>query len=77
MLIYGSMQCPDCVQCVKDLDDAGMAYTFCEFSDNLLYLKEFLKIRDTDPAFEAVKREGKIGIPCFVHEDGTVSLTWK
>lgn len=77
MLIYGSMQCPDCVQCVKDLDDAGTGYTFCEFSDNLLHLKEFLKIRDTSPVFEAVKREGKIGIPCLVHEDGTVSLTWK
>ena len=77
MLIYGSMLCPDCVQCCKDLDEAGTAYTFCEFADDLANLKAFLKIRDSEPIFEAVKKEGKIGIPCLVGEDRTVSLTWK
>ena len=37
--IYGSMLCPDCVECLKDLDEAGTAYTFCDFSENLLNLK--------------------------------------
>ena len=41
MTIYGSMLCPDCVERVKDLDAAGTAYIFCDFSDNLLYLKIF------------------------------------
>jgi glutaredoxin-related protein len=77
MTIYGSMLCPDCVECVKDLDAAGTAYIFCDFSDNLLNLKNFLKIRDQNDVFEEVKREGKIGIPCIVYDDGTVSLTWK
>lgn len=77
MLIYGSMLCPDCVQCVQDLDAAGTAYRFCDFSEDLAHLKAFLKIRDENPAFEALKREGKIGIPCIVRDDGSVSLTWK
>lgn len=77
MIIYGSMLCPDCVECCKDLDAAGVAYTFCDFADDLAHLKAFLKIRETDPQFEALKREGKIGIPCILHEDGTVALTWK
>ena len=77
MLIYGSMLCPDCVECCKDLDAAGKAYTFCDFSDDLAHLKAFLKIRDSEPVFEAVKQEGKIGIPCLVDESGAVSLTWK
>ena len=76
MLIYGSMMCPDCVECCKDLDAAGISYTFCEFSENLAYLKEFLKLRDNHVVFESVKAEGKIGIPCLVHDDGTVTLTW-
>ena len=76
MLIYGSMMCPDCVACCKDLDEAGTPYTFCDFSENLLYLKEFLKIRDTHTIFESIKAEGKIGIPCLLHDDGTVTLTW-
>lgn len=77
MTIYGSMLCPDCVECLKDLDEADTAYTFCDFSENLLNLKNFLKLRDQNAIFEEVKREGKIGIPCIVHDDGTVSLTWK
>ena len=77
MLIYGSMLCPDCVECCNDLNAAGIAYTFCDFADELKYLKEFLKIREEQPIFDEVKREGKIGIPCLVYEDGTVCLHWK
>ena len=77
MLIYGTMQCPDCVECCKDLDAAGKEYTFLEFSDNLKHLKDFLKIRDTSPVFDAVRQEGKIGIPCIITDDGSVSLFWK
>lgn len=77
MRIYGTMQCPDCVVCCKDLDASGVAYTFLDFSDDLKNLKDFLNIRDTNPIFESVKQEGKIGIPCIVCEDGTVSLNWK
>lgn len=77
MLIYGSMLCPDCVECRKDLDAAGTAYTYCDISENLACLKAFLKLRDTEPVFEEVKRQGKIGIPCLINEDGTVSLSWK
>ena len=77
MRIYGSMLCPDCGECCKDLDAAGTAYTFCDFSDDLRHLKEFLKLRDTMDIFEEIKAEGKIGIPCILHDDGKVSLTWK
>ena len=77
MVIYGSMLCPDCVECCKDLNAAGTCYTFCDFAVDLSYLKEFLKLRDSLPVFDECKREGKIGIPCVVFEDGTVSLQWK
>ena len=76
MLIYGSMLCPDCVQCCKDLDESGSVYTFCDFADDLAHLKAFLKIREKDPDFDEIKREGKIGIPCLVKENGTISLSW-
>lgn len=77
MIIYGSMLCPDCVECCADLDASGISYEFREITANLQYMKEFLKIRDTDEVFEQVKKDGKIGIPCVLNADGNVSLAWK
>ena len=75
--IYGSMMCPDCVQIKKDLDNAGVSYEYKDFADGLLHLKEFLILRDSEPAFAEVKAGGKIGIPCIVREDGSVTLSWE
>lgn len=75
--IYGSMLCPDCVQIREDLDKAGITYEYKDFGDTLLNLKEFLSLRDSDPVFDEVKVNGKIGIPCIVREDGSVTLTWE
>ena len=75
--IYGSMQCPDCVRCRKDLDEKGITYTYLDFSDSLRNLKEFLFIRDADPQFAQVREQGGIGIPCIVKEDGSVTLSWE
>ena len=74
--IYGSMLCPDCVKCREELDQAGIAYEYLDFADSLLHLKEFLKLRETNPLFDTVKENGGIGIPCIVREDGTVTLDW-
>lgn len=76
MKIYGSMLCPDCVRCREELDKAGIAYEFLDFGENLQNLKDFLKLRDASPLFDEVRREGKIGIPCIVRDDGSVSLEW-
>lgn len=74
--IYGSMLCGDCVQCVKDLDAAGVSYTFLDFKDSLLNLKEFLSLRDSLSVFDEARESGFIGIPCILREDGTVTLNW-
>ena len=73
--IYGSMMCPDCVQCREDLDRAGVAYEYLDFSDALLNLKEFLHLREGD-AFTQVRANGSIGIPCIVTDDGQIHFDW-
>lgn len=75
--IYGSMLCRDCVQCREDLDKAGVAYEYLDFSENLQYLKEFLAIRESSVLFEEVRKNGGIGIPCIVKEDGSITLDWE
>lgn len=74
--IYGSMLCGDCVQCREDLDREGVAYEFLDFAESLSNLKEFLKLRDGNPMFDALRAERKIGIPCIVSEHG-MTLSWK
>ena len=38
--IYGTLRCPDCVECKADLDRAGVEYTFLNFDTDLKLLKE-------------------------------------
>lgn len=73
--IYGSMLCTDCVDCRRDLDQAGVSYEFLDFADSLLNLKEFLVLREGD-LFSDAKANGSIGIPCIVSENGKVTLDW-
>ena len=77
VIIYGSKLCPDCVACLSDQKAQGVEFEYRDFLDSVLFLKEFLSIRDSDPLFADVKASGKIGIPCLVYPDGTVSLQWK
>lgn len=74
--IYGSMLCPDCVDCRRDLDSACVTYEYLDISESLPNLKAFLKLRDTHPSFDGLRGEERIGIPCLVSEDGSVSLDW-
>ena len=70
------MLCPDCVECCEDLNAAGVAYEFRDFAHSLLNLKEFLAIRDNSELFDSTRKEGKIGIPCIVDDNGIISLDW-
>ena len=75
--IYGSEQCPDCVVCKKELEEAGVPFLYMNISENLLFLKKFLKLRDENELFEPIRKNGKIGIPCILRENGTVTFEWK
>lgn len=74
--IYGSMLCKDCAECVEDLKKANVEFEFLDFADSLLYLKEFLAIRDGNDQLNAAREKGSIGIPAIVKEDGSVTLDW-
>ena len=74
--IYGSMLCPDCVRCCEELKNAEVPFEYCDFSDSLRNLKEFLKLRDESSVFEESREAGKIGIPCILREDGSLTLEW-
>ena len=72
--IYGMDTCPDCVY-VNDQVIGNANYVKVDIGTHVRNLKEFLKLRDNNPVFDEAKRIGIVGIPCFVLEDGTVTLT--
>ena len=71
--IYGMETCPDCTY-VEEQVKGNNQYEVIDIGQHVRDLKEFLKIRDMHPAFKEVRENGWIGIPCFVLEDGTVTL---
>ncbi len=71
--IYGMSTCIDCINVEKQV--AGNdKYQIIDIGKDVKNLKDFLHLRDKCPVFDGVKRIGAIGIPCFVLEDGTVTL---
>ena len=48
-----------------------------DISKHVRNLKQFLDLRDNHPAFDEAKKIGDIGVPCYVLEDGTVTLSSK
>jgi glutaredoxin-related protein len=70
------MLCQDCVKCREELDRTGVEYAFLDFAEDLNNLKEFLVLRETS-LFDEVRKEGRIGIPCILGEDGIVTLDWQ
>lgn len=75
--IYGRDDCPDCVNFKASLDANGVTYDFRDVGKSLRDMAVFLKIRDTDKAFDELKGTGKIGIPAIVTEGMTVLLDWE
>lgn len=71
--IYGMKTCPDCMAVDKQAE-GNNRYEVIDIGDHVKYLKEFLYLRDNSPAFAEARKKGYIGIPCFVLEDGTVTL---
>lgn len=72
--IYGMKTCPDCTfvdeQVVND-----SRFEVIDIGEHVRNLKAFLKLRDNSPVFDDAKRHGYAGIPCFVLEDGRVTLS--
>lgn len=75
LTIFGTNACKDCLAAIEELNARNIDYTYLEFSEDINNLKEFLKLRDTEALFDEVKKEGKVGVPCFQLPDGTLTLS--
>ncbi len=65
--------CPDCFD-IKVRLSGNPDFEIIDIGEHVRNLKEFIRLRDSSPAFDSVRANGSIGIPCFVSEDGQVSF---
>ena len=72
--IYGMKTCPDCISVDKQVE-GDARYEVIDIGEHVKNLKEFLRLRDNNAVFDDAKKYGYAGIPCFVLEDGTVTLS--
>lgn len=52
------------------LSHHNVSFTYIDMTDSMMNLKAFLKYRDAHPAFEEVRKAGRVGLPCTVINDG-------
>ena len=72
--VYGSDICGDCREVKAIMQERGFEVDYVDISENVMNLKAFLKLRDSEAVFDAAKERGGIGIPAFVNEDGVCTL---
>lgn len=65
--------CPDCEYVEKQVE-GDSRFEVIDIGKHVRNLKRFLDLRDSNPAFDEAKETGDVGIPCYVLEDGTVTL---
>ena len=72
--IYGMSTCPDCTF-VEEQVKGDKRFEIVDIGSHVRHLKEFLRLRDTNPVFDEARANGSVGIPCFVLDNGTVTLS--
>lgn len=75
--IYGSINCPYCKEAKEKMKAKNIPFEAKNFEDALINLKTFIRQRDKDPQFDDAKREGRIGIPALLLDDGTWISDWR
>lgn len=72
--VFVMQTCPDCT-IVKEQAKEDPRFEIIDIGEHVRNLKQFLALRDNNPKFDAVKRKGALGIPCFVLEDGSITFS--
>lgn len=74
--MYVMKSCPYCAHVMKQVE-GNPKFKVIDIGEDVRYMKEFLALRDNDPAFDEEKATGDVCIPCYVREDGSVTLMSK
>lgn len=71
--MYVMKSCPYCEYVERQIV-GNDKFKVIDIGEHVRNMHEFLELRDHNAAFDEAKRIGDIGIPCYVLEDGRVTL---
>lgn len=72
--VYGLEACPDCQDVKNQIKERMDEFAYFDLASETKLMKEYLSLRDNNELFVPIKEEGKIGVPYFIFEDGTISF---
>ncbi len=75
LTVIGSHACPHTLAALNKLMEAGVSVDFKDILGSHADLKAYLALRDSDPLYEDIRGTARIGIPCFIREDGSATLS--
>ena len=64
--MFGTRNCPDVRAALETIAEKGFDVEFINIDESTANLKLFLRLRDKAPEFDEIKKNGAIGMPCFV-----------
>lgn len=69
--VIGSHLCEDTRKALELLKEKNVEVEFFNLSEDLSALKKYLHYRETESMYEEIRKNGGIGIPFIILEDGT------
>ncbi len=72
--MYVMKTCPYC-EYVERQVVGNPEFQVVDIGAHVRSLKEFLRLRDSRPEFAEAKAEGDVCVPCYVREDGSITLS--
>ncbi|MGN0294408.1 MAG: glutaredoxin [Lachnospiraceae bacterium] len=72
--VIGSHLCPDTLYALNQLSAAGAEISFKDILSCHADLMSYLMLRDTSDVYAEIRGKERLGVPCFVCEDGSVTL---
>lgn len=75
--VIGSHLCVDTLAALNKLSEAGAEITYRDILSCHADLRAYLHLRDTSETYAGIRGTEMIGIPCFIKEDGSITLELK
>lgn len=73
--VIGSHLCPDTLYALNQLTAAGIEASFQDILSCHAALQTYLNVRETSELYAEIRGTQRLGVPCFVREDGSMTLS--